>query len=65
MKNLTVEIEDYSGNTIMAFIVGKNKEGDLDVLEHLGTYECSVADLDGDYMFDTDNDLIRVQMNAR
>lgn len=50
----TIEIEDYNGNTIMAFEIN-------DKLEITQTKYCDVADVDGDYIFDSDNKLIRIQ----
>lgn len=60
MKNTTVEIEDRNGNTIMAFIVGEDSFGKLNVLD---LKDCNIADIDNDYIFDTENELFRIQAN--
>lgn len=54
MKKITIEIENYNGNTLMAFEVNEN----MQITKFLG---CEIADIDGDYIFNTDNDLIRIQ----
>lgn len=54
MKKVTIEIEDYGGNTLMAFEINEK-------LEITKLKDCDVADIDGDYIFKTDNDLIRIQ----
>lgn len=53
--NRVVEIEDYNGNTIMAFII--DEKGNI-----IQYQNCDVADIDSDYIFDTDKDLIRIQV---
>ena len=58
MHKITFEIEDYFGNTMIAFEVKVNEDGEVDVTQ---TLNCSHADTDGDYIFDTDNKLIRIQ----
>lgn len=52
--NKIIEIEDYNGNTIMAISIDKN--GNIDNM-----LNCSIADIDGDYLFNTDKELIRIQ----
>lgn len=52
--NKVIEIEDYNGNTIMAISIDKN--GNISELQN-----CSVADLDYDYLFNTKKELIRIQ----
>lgn len=57
-ENITdkvVEIEDYNGNTIMAFEV--NEYGKI-----VNYDNCDIADIDSDYIFDTDRDLMRIQV---
>lgn len=52
--NKVVAIEDYNGDTIMAF--------EIDDKGNIKQYQnCSVADLDGDYLLNTDKMLIRIQ----
>lgn len=52
--NKIIEIEDYNGNTIMAISIDKN--GNIDNM-----LNCSIADIDDDYLFNTDKELIRIQ----
>ena len=52
-KKVSIELEDTNGNTIG----GVN----LDTGECFGLF--SIADLDGDYLFDSDNQLVRVQLD--
>ena len=52
--NKIIEIEDYNGNTIMAISIDKN--GNVDNM-----LNCSIADIDGDYLFNTDKELMRIQ----
>lgn len=52
--NKIIEIEDYNGNTIMAISIDKN--GNIDNM-----LNCSIADSDDDYLFNTDKELIRIQ----
>lgn len=49
-----VEIEDYNGNTIMSFVV--NSKGNI-----VDCSNMSVADIDNDYIYNTDKELIRLQ----
>lgn len=50
------EIEDPNGNTIMAFMV--DEAGDI-----IKTINCSHADTDGDYLFDSEAKLVRIQQD--
>lgn len=52
--NKIIEIEDYNGNTIMAISIDKN--GNIDNM-----LNCSIADIDNDYLFNTDKELMRIQ----
>ena len=52
--NKIIEIEDYNGNTIMAMSIDKN--GNIDNM-----LNCNIADIDDDYLFNTDKELIRIQ----
>lgn len=58
MSKISFEIEDYFGNTMMAFSINVEEKDDIDVEL---TQNCSHADTDGDYIFDTDNPLLRIQ----
>lgn len=53
-----IEVEHANGETYMAFKVGFDKEGKIEVTD---TKDCSLADVDGDYIFESDCDLYRVQ----
>jgi hypothetical protein len=71
MKNsITVEIEDYHGNTIGSFIITfdpKNKKSWMDgnvkpfVISNLEQF--NIADVDVDDIYDTDNSKVRLQLN--
>ena len=58
IKRISFEIEHYNGNGYMAFMLSIKDDGTVDVIN---TSECSMADVDGDYIFDTENDLYRIQ----
>lgn len=49
----SVEVENGDGDPILAFQIE-----DGEVTE---TKNCDVADIEGDYIFQTDNELIRIQ----
>ena len=51
-KKISIELEDYNGNTIGGI--------NLNTGEYKGLI--SLADCDEDYLFDTDNTLIRIQL---
>ena len=61
---MIIEIEDYDGNTIGAFRIIPNAfaDGGIDISK-LKNFE--IADTDGDYIFDTDDILIRLQYNIK
>ena len=52
--NKVIEIEDYNGNTILALEI--DETGNIKQMQ-----DCSIADMDGDYIFNTDKELIRIQ----
>ena len=52
--NKVIEIEDYNGNTIMAFEI--DEKGNIKQMA-----DCSIADEDFDYSFNTNKNLIRIQ----
>ena len=58
-KKFVFEIESDNGITIMAFEI--TVKGDE--LEITKTMDCNHADTDGDYIFDIENDLYRIQSN--
>ncbi len=58
MRTMTIiEIEDYEGNTIMYFrIKGTKKEDIVDMM-----HNCNLADVESDYLMNTDEPLLRIQ----
>jgi len=58
INRVSFEVEHYNGNTYMGFMLAIMDEGSVEVIN---TSECSLADVDGDYIFDTENDLFRIQ----
>ncbi len=58
MKKFSFEIENDNGGTMMAFEVSINETGELNVTQ---TQNCNLADVDDDYIFNTDNQLFRIQ----
>ena len=58
IRRVSFEIEHYNGNGYMAFMLSIKDDGTVEVIKER---ECSVADIDGDYIFDTENDLYRIQ----
>jgi hypothetical protein len=52
--NRVIGIEDYNGNTIMAIEI--DEKGNIVKMEN-----CSIADIDGDTIFDTNKELMRLQ----
>jgi len=52
-----IEIENSEGNTLMYFRVkGTKKEDIIDML-----HKCSLADVESDYLLNTDEPLLRIQ----
>ena len=58
MKKHTFEIENNDGSTIMTFEVSLDENGEIDITRF---QDCSWADVDTDYVFNTDNQLFRIQ----
>lgn len=58
INRVSFEIEHYNGNGYMAFMLSVKDDGSVEVVN---TSECSVADVDNDYIFDTNHDLYRIQ----
>ncbi len=52
--NKVIEIEDYNGDTIMVLEI--DDKGNIKQMQ-----DCSIADIDGDYIFNTNKELIRIQ----
>ena len=58
MNKFTFEIETSDGNGIMAFEISVAENGELEITK---TWNCNLADVDGDYIFNTENSLYRIQ----
>ena len=54
IKNKVIEIEDYNGNTLMAFEI--DEKGIIIKFDN-----CEIADIDENYIFWTKKDLMRIQ----
>ena len=60
INKISFEIENYNGDTYLGFMLSIKDDGTVDVIN---TLKCDLADVDGDYIFKTDNDLYRIQIN--
>ena len=58
INRVTFEIEEYHGDTFLAFEIAIFDNGEIEVTKN---HYCSLADVDGDYIFNTENDLYRIQ----
>ena len=58
INRVSFEIEHYNGDTYMSFMLSIKEDGTVEVINEK---ECSLADVDGDYIYDTDNSLYRIQ----
>lgn len=58
IKQVSFEIEHYDGNTYMGFMLSIKDDGTVDIIK---TYNCDMADVSWDYIFDTENNLYRMQ----
>lgn len=58
INRVTFEIEHYDGDTYIGFMLSIKDDGTVDVIK---TSDCSLADINGDYIFDTENSLYRIQ----
>jgi len=54
-----IEIEDTNGNTLCHFKIKGTREEDI--VENLN--KCSLADVEGDYLTNTDEPLLRIQVD--
>ena len=57
INRVTFEIEEWNGNTFLAFEIAIFDNGEIDITKN---YHCGLADVDCDYIFDTKNDLYRI-----
>lgn len=60
INRVSFEIEHNNGDTYFNFMLSIKDDGTVEVIK---TIDCSLADIDGDYVFETDNDLYRIQAN--
>lgn len=58
IKRVSFEIEHYNGSTYMGFMLSIKDDGSVEIIQESN---CSLADIEGDYIFETDNDLYRIQ----
>lgn len=58
INKVSFEIEHYNGNAYMSFMISIKEDGTIEVINEK---DCSLADIDGDYLYDTANDLYRIQ----
>ena len=58
INRVSFEIEHYNGDTYMGFILSIKDDGTVEVVKEK---ECSVADVTDDYIFNTENNLYRIQ----
>ena len=61
INRISFEIEHYNGSTYMEFMLSIKDDGTVDVIN---VSDCSLADVDGDYIFDSNNDLYRIQADV-
>lgn len=58
IKQISLEIEHYNGDTYMSFILSIKDDGRVDIIKGRN---CSLADISPDYLYDTENSLYRIQ----
>ena len=58
INRISFTMEHFNGDSYMSFILSIKEDGSIEIVD---TDNCSCADTDGDYIFDTDNDLYRIQ----
>ena len=58
INRVSFTIEHYDGDSYMSFMLSIKEDGSVEVIKER---DCSLADIDGDYIFDTDNSLYRIQ----
>ena len=58
IKRVSFEIEHYHGDTYMSFELSIKDDGTVEMVK---SNNCSLADITGDYIFNTSNDLYRIQ----
>lgn len=58
INRVSFEIEHYNGDTYMSFMLSIKKDGTVEVINET---DCSLADVENDYIYNTDNTLYRIQ----
>lgn len=58
INRVTIDIEHPNGNSYMGFEIIVHDNGTVEIGK---TENCSLADCENDYLFDTENELMRVQ----
>lgn len=58
INRVSFEIEHCNGQTYFGFMLSIKDDGTVQVIKK---DECSLADIDADYIFNTENDLYRIQ----
>lgn len=58
INRVSFEIEHFNGNTYFGFMLSIKDDGSVEIVKE---QDCSLADIDGDYIFDTENNLYRMQ----
>lgn len=61
INRVSFEIEHYDGDTYMGFMLSIKDDGTVEVIK---TLYCDLADINEDYIFDTDNNLYRIQADV-
>jgi len=54
------EIENGNGETLIAFQIKINEKKEIEIIK---LQDCSYADRDNDYIFNSKDELIRIQMD--
>lgn len=60
INRVSFEIEHDNGNTYLSFMLSIKEDGTIEIIKK---HNCSLADVDADCVFETDNELYRIQAN--
>lgn len=58
INRVSFEIEHNDGDMYFGFVLSVKEDGSIEVIK---TSDCSLADITGDYVFGTKNELYRIQ----
>ena len=58
INRVSITIEHYNGDSYMSIMLSIKEDGSVEVIKE---DNCSLADVDNDYIFDTENNLFRIQ----